>query len=295
MGAPNGMVHTPSIVDVTSLSIGNLNIADLTGIEDFTSLETLRVFDNTLTSLDVSQNLELKDLRCFNNQLSELDLSNNTKLEDLRCFDNSIESLDLSNNGLLESVKIYNNSLSSVDVRNGNNTAITTFEATGNSNLTCIDVDDVPYANNNWTDIDSQTTFSLNCSGSGGGATVSIPDAYFEDYLESIGAGNGVGFDGLADLAAVQALTFVDLSNIGIVEDLTGIEAFSALVTLRVSGNSIESVDLSANTNLESLDISDNLLTDLDVSNNIKLTSLTVSNNSLTSLDVSDLPDLAIF
>ncbi len=293
-GPTNGMVHTPNIIAVTSLSVNNVGITDLTGIEDFMALETLRVFDNSLTSLDVSQNLELKDLRCFNNQLSALDVSANTKLEDLRCFDNTIESLDLSNNGLLESVKVYNNNLSSLNVKNGNNTSISTFEATGNSNLTCIDVDDVAYANNNWTDIDSQTSFSLSCSGGGGGATVSIPDAYFEDYLESIGAGNGVDFDGLADLAACQALTAVDLNNLGTVEDLTGIQEFTSMTYLNASGNSIESVDLSSNTNLVTLDISNNMLTTLDVSSNINLASLTVSNNSLTSLDVSELSALEI-
>ena len=292
-GPTNGMVHTPNIIAVTSLSVGNLGIADLTGVEDFTALETLRVFDNSLTSLDVSQNLELKDLRCFNNQLTVLDVSANTKLEDLRCFDNTIESLDLSNNGLLESVKVYNNNLSSLNVKNGNNTNISTFEATGNSNLTCIDVDDVAYANSNWTDIDSQTSFSLDCDG-GGGATVSIPDIYFEEYLESIGAGNGIDYDGLADLAACQALTSVVLNNIGTLEDLTGIQEFTSMTYLNVSGNSLESVDLSANTNLVTLDISNNMLTALDVSSNINLASLSVSNNSLTSLDVSDLSALEI-
>jgi len=293
-GPTNGMVHTPNIVAVTSLSVNNAGIADLTGVEDFTALGTLRVFDNSLTSLDVSQNLELKDLRCFNNQLSVLDVSANTKLEDLRCFDNTIESLDLSNNGLLESVKVYNNNLSSLNVKNGNNSNISTFETTGNSNLTCIDVDDVAYANSNWTDIDSQTSFSLNCDGGGGGATVSIPDIYFEEYLESIGAGNGIDYDGLADLAACQALTSVVLNNIGTVEDLTGIQEFTSMTYLNVSGNSIQSVDLSSNTNLVTLDISSNLLTALDVSSNINLTSLSVSNNSLTSLDVSDLSALEI-
>ena len=130
--------------------------------------------------------------------------------------------------------------------------------------------------------------------GGGGGATVSIPDVYFEEYLESIGAGNGVDFDGLADLASVQALTSVDVSNLGTVEDLTGIEEFTAMTYLNASGNSIESVDLSANTNLVTLDISNNMLTTLDVSSNVNLQSLSVSNNSLTSLDVSDLSDLEI-
>lgn len=284
-GPANGMVHTPNIIAVTSLTANGANIADLTGIEDFTALETLRVFDNSLTTLDVSQNLELEDLRCFNNQLTALDVSNNTKLGDLRAFDNSIEILDLSNNGSLFSVKIYNNSLTSLNVKNGNNSNISTFEATGNSELTCIDVDDLNYAINNWTDIDSQTTFSLDCSSSG--ATVDILDAYFEEYLESIGVGNGIDFDGLADLTAVQALTSVDLSGLGTVESLSGIEFFTSLTSLNVSGNIIESVDLLMNTLLESLDVSDNSLTALNLSGNTQLTSVNASQNSIESIDLS--------
>jgi hypothetical protein len=36
--------------------------------------------------------------------------------------------------------------------------------ATDNPYLSCVQVDDVTYANNNFTDIDSQTSFSTNCS-----------------------------------------------------------------------------------------------------------------------------------
>ena len=34
------------------------------------------------------------------------------------------------------------------------------FYAVGNPNLTCIEVDDVNYSTTNWTDIDSQMSFS---------------------------------------------------------------------------------------------------------------------------------------
>ncbi|MFY9243851.1 MAG: BspA family leucine-rich repeat surface protein [Polaribacter sp.] len=290
-GTINGEVFTTDIENITQVSATGKNITDLTGIKDFTSLETLRVFDNALTTLDVSNNLELKDLRCFNNEITVLDVSKNTKLEDLRAFDNNIETLDLSNNALLETVKVYNNALTSLNVKNGNNSAISTFETTGNLNLDCIDVDDLNFANGNWTDIDSQTSFSLNCS-SAGGATVSIPDAYFEDYIETLGAGNGVPFDGLVDANAVATLTSVDLNGLGTVESLSGIEFFTALTDLNVSGNLIELIDVSSNTELIYFDISDNNITSIDVSNNTKLQSLIVSNNNLTDLDVTKLIDL---
>ena len=55
------------------------------------------------------------------------------------------------------------NQLTSLDVRNGNNTNFTYFNAAGNPNLTCINVDDFQYSLFNWTNIDPQHYFSNNC------------------------------------------------------------------------------------------------------------------------------------
>ena len=49
-------VATANINTVISLQVYQLNIADLTGIEDFTALTTLECYLNQLTSLDVSNN-----------------------------------------------------------------------------------------------------------------------------------------------------------------------------------------------------------------------------------------------
>ena len=54
------------------------------------------------------------------------------------------------------------------DVKNGNNANFTQFfYANNNSNLACIEVDDVNFSTNNWTNIDSQTYFSSDCGNSG--------------------------------------------------------------------------------------------------------------------------------
>ena len=59
-------------------------------------------------------------------------------------------------------MRCNNNQLTSLDVRNGNNTNITTFNATTNPDLTCIFVDDISYSTTNWTDIDPASTFVEN-------------------------------------------------------------------------------------------------------------------------------------
>jgi len=54
------------------------------------------------------------------------------------------------------------NPLTSLDVKNGNNTAISYFNATANPNLTCILVDDASWSATNWTNIDAASTFVNN-------------------------------------------------------------------------------------------------------------------------------------
>jgi hypothetical protein len=76
-----------------------------------------------------------------------------------------LTSLDLSQNTDLRILNCESNNLSLLNVKNGNNAAINTFNATGNVNLFCIDVDDVVNAMINWSNfIDPQTSFSEDCA-----------------------------------------------------------------------------------------------------------------------------------
>ena len=117
-------VETAAIDTITYLYVSGYNVADLTGIEDF---------------------IELIELSCANNTISTLDLSNNSVLYELNCSVNQLTSLD---------------------IRNGNNQGLLYFNAMNNQALNCIDVDDVAWANNNWSK-DTWTSFSTNCSVSG--------------------------------------------------------------------------------------------------------------------------------
>jgi len=144
IGVPNGSVPTLNINTVDVLFIPNQNISDLTGIEDFTSLE---------------------EVNCSNNNLTFLDLSSNLLLEEVICSDNQIITLDLSNCPNLVWFECENNALTSLNFRNGNNNAPWgVFKVSDNPDLTCIDVDDASWSTANWTvtsgDIDPQHYFN---------------------------------------------------------------------------------------------------------------------------------------
>ena len=85
----DGQVPTVLIETITTLSVLEKSIADLTGIADFVALTSLDARRNDLTSLDVSNNTLLETLLCQeNNVLASLNVSNNPVLSFLVCDGN---------------------------------------------------------------------------------------------------------------------------------------------------------------------------------------------------------------
>ena len=86
-----------------------------------------------------------------------------SSIRELFCYDNQIMFLDLSNNSQLFEVSCGNNSLTYLDLRNGNNQGLWYFMSMNNPALSCIDVDDISWADYN-SATDTWTSFSNNCS-----------------------------------------------------------------------------------------------------------------------------------
>jgi len=135
--ANNDYVTTFNISGVSSLIMNNQNIADLTGIEDFTALNYLECTFNQLTNFDVSQNNSLTFLDCSGNNLTSLDVSSNTALTYLVCYSNQLTFLDISNNTALTLLSFSNNQIISLDL--SNNTFLTDLYCEYNQ-LTSLDV-----------------------------------------------------------------------------------------------------------------------------------------------------------
>lgn len=134
---------------------------DVTGLS---YLETLQCSDNQLKDMDVSTLSNLEALNFENNQLENLIIGNHENMRFFWCTNNSLKSLNLS--GLGEGFVEFgcsDNQLESLNIKNGYNTNLEDFYATGNPSLTCIQVDNIDYSNTNWSNIDAQTSFSENC------------------------------------------------------------------------------------------------------------------------------------
>jgi len=116
---------------------------------------------------------------------------------------------------------------------------------------------------------------------------VYIPDANFKAYLVGEPL---INTNGDSEIQQSEATAFnweIDCPSMNIV-DLTGIEEFTALISLYCDNNQITTLDVSNNTALIALNCSYNSLSSLDVSNNTDLTLLRCNNNQLTSLDVTN-------
>ncbi len=214
-------------------------------ISDCTALEFLSCDNNQLTSLSVSNCNALTYLGCFNNQLTSLDVSGCTALTNLGCNNNQLTSLDVSNCTALEILSCYNNQLTSLDV--SGRTTLTIFSCHSNQ-LTSLDVS---------------------------GCT-SLEQLYCDDnQLTSL------------DVSDCTSLVHLQCNN----NQLTSliVSGCTSLETLSCPNNQLTSLNVSGCTSLKSLHCGGNQLTSLDVSDCMSLGYLDCNNNHLTSLDVSGL------
>jgi len=165
----NTLVQNINITGLQQLKYLNVWGNQLSELDISTNinLTELRCDSNQITSLDVSNNPLLVVLMCSNNLISELDLSNNPNLYSVICDFNEIENLDISNIPNLQLLLCSYNQLESLNLKNRAEMETFDFESTSNPDLLCIEVDDVDYANSNWTGpnhIDNWSSFSEDCS-----------------------------------------------------------------------------------------------------------------------------------
>ncbi len=314
--ANDNYVTTARIANVHTLDVSYQTISNLTGIEAFENLANLACHGNSLTSLDVSSNISLINLNCALNSLTDIDISGCIGLIELYCSFNNLTTLDVSHNTILQ--KLYannnsitglnvnnctsltnlncsNNSLTTLKIKNGNNSNMTEMNATNNASLTCIQVDDSSNIPAAWAK-DASASYSNDCSA----AETAIPDNNFEAYLETHDAsgsvvaldsatsmGNGILNDDAVFTARISSVTNLDVSSENIA-DLTGIEDFVALTYINCYGNSLTTLDMSANTALTHLYCSNNFsLTTLNISTNTALIHLDCAYTYITTLDIS--------
>ena len=144
--------------------------------------------------------------------------------------------------------------------------------------------------------------YAINLTGTSYGSEISftnpclvtIPDANFKNYL----VGNlSINTNSDGEIQCTEAAAFtgqIDVRN-KLITDMTGLEAFVNITSLKCTNNPLTGLNVSALTELTELECADDHLTSLNVATNTLLTQLICSGNQLTDIDVSNNTDLYLF
>ena len=270
------------------------------------ALHTVYAHNNFLTNLNVSQNLELTGLYAAFNLLETLSLSYNTKLQGLEFTGNKLGSLDLSHNNALKALYCGKNLLSSLIVTSTNletldchvnlltslnlskTTALAQLNCSSNRGLSfsianCPALQQVrrsvqPYTYDGiiYYYVDNNHPYLIYDDPNGGVSggipinAVNFPDPVFRRGVSEFYDKRKDGI--LYDWEISQVKT-IDCNNLGI-RTLKGIEYFTYLEVLRVYGNPLYSIDLSALRNLRVFVCYNTYISSLNIRENIYLCQL---------------------
>ena len=255
----DGILTDAEIMCISSISVDNMNIGSLKGIEYFTMLNELQCADNQLAALDVTSNTILYELYCAGNQIKGAEM------------DALISSLPQESRYNRSKLYVYDNSKSGegnictkaqVAAAKDKNWVVYYYDSTKQKWLEYEGSDEKPEG----LDID-ETNF---------------PDENFRSYLLN----QEYGADEVLTDEEIEGIVSLSVDGKGIAS-LKGIEYFTALTELHCADNLLTAIDLSGNTALTALYCSGNQLTALDVTGNAALTTLDCSDNQIADLDVT--------
>lgn len=225
-------------------------------------------------------------INCNNKNISNLKgIESFINVTSIICNNNLLTSLDVSKNVKLSSLYCNNNKLKNLYLKNGANAILSNFDATNNTDLACIQVDNPELANNysGWLK-DQIASYNIDCE-----SVVYFPSSNFKTYLL---ANKDINLNNDNEIQVFEAESYAGTINCASrsINSLIGIEAFKNLKYLYCDRNWIDYLDLTRNPNLVEVDCSYNAMHTLNTSNSTALKKLTSQANQITSIDVSKSP-----
>lgn len=319
----NGGLTADEIAKIEIISIPNMGITSVKGIEYLSALKyfscennsitsidlsnnpnvlAINCADNSLTSLNVSKCPKIENVYCKNNKLTELNVSNNTVINKIVCDNNLITKLDLSKNTALQILKCSNNKLRCLNLNN--NTSITTFEASGNSfHLNIV----TSYALSNFSSYGLVASRTSNWTNADYDSSIGhITDICGDTVTYDYDCGNGhtmkvtIMVDSFTEYLPINSANFPDSTFMNYVRtfDKNGngglsVKEIAAVSTVYVPDKGISSLKgIEYLTSLKWINCVNNSISSIDISRNTGLLGINFANNKLTSLDVSNNPKL---
>lgn len=256
---------------------GKLNDKDFSadgikGIEHFTSLEYLRIYNGKLKSVDLSSNINLTYLYLGTNNLEELNISALTELKYLNCEKNKIVKLDITENKKLEELQCQENPTLKELIGLGEQTNLN-FLWCFTCNFTSKKLDLSKF--NNLTEVKcSNLALTELKLPNGDGNKLNILECS-RNNLTSLDISKNTN---LVKLICTDNKSLTELNTTNNLN----------LEELRISDTSVKNIDLTKNEKLKVLYCYSNGMTALDVSNNIALTEIKCHNNKIPELNLTN-------
>lgn len=107
--------QTPA--EVETIKCHNKDIVSTQGIQQFSNIKVLSLYNNNIESIDLSKFKKLETINLAANRLQQLTVSELPKLTRLYIFKNQLASLHLANLPALEQVKANDNKLESLMIK----------------------------------------------------------------------------------------------------------------------------------------------------------------------------------
>lgn len=264
--------------ELIGLSCGNNNLTSL-NVQDCSNLTTLQCDGNKLSSLDISMCPYLLTLSCGNNNLETLDLSNCHNLDLLFCQDNKLSSLDISMCSKLSLLYCQNNMLTLLTL--GNASTLRDLDCSQNqlSSLiatSCTSLTQLTCDNNNIRILDISNCYNL-------GDLIWHNNPFEEINLGDVASITFHNYAAIYDPTKTTDYPYLSYA----LNNSTKLKITSSRYSrLNVSGNQLESLDISQSPNIQKLYCNNNNLTTLDVTKHRQLVELNCEANHMTELNL---------
>lgn len=264
--------------ELIGLSCGNNNLTSL-NVQDCSNLTTLQCGGNKLSSLDISMCPYIVTLTCGGNNFENLDLSNCQILDFLDCSNNKLSSLDISMCSKLSLLYCQNNMLTLLTLGNASTlrdlncsqNQLSSLIATSCTSLTQLTCD-----NNNIRILDISNCYNL-------GNLIWHNNPFEEINLGDVASITFHNYAAIYD--PTKPTDYPDLSYA--LNNSTKLKITSSRYSrLNVSGNQLESLDISQSPNIQKLYCNNNNLTTLDVTKHRQLVELNCEANHMTELNL---------
>ena len=286
----NEKLSQEEIESITEIDVAGFGIKNLKGVEHLVCLAILDCSCNELTTLDLSNNINLYSVDCYSNKLTELNVKNCTNLEFLSCDQNYLKSLNVKDAKKLSTLTC---SVNDLDILTLSNNPVLQHLHCGTIDFVHADSEwgssnyNVRETNNHLTNLGltyNTELVSLNCYGN---QISSMSVKNFQNLKELNCANNYMRNLNVQYTPSLE--TLICYSN-----NLSGLNLSSSkkLRELVCYDNKIGSIDVSSCSELEYLNASSNVLKKLVIGDSSAMQTLSLSGNSLWKLDLGTQPDL---